>query len=570
MKYVCKVGRIDKNYGAEILRSRGISNVEQFINPTKDNLQSYKDLENIWEGANLIKNLNGDSRVALLVDADVDGYTSAAIIYQYLKDIYPTITIDYYLHDGKQHGFEDKWEEIAEHQYNLIVAPDAATNDQIYVKHFDCPVLVIDHHLSETDEHINDMIIINNQLSPNYKNKSLSGAGMAYQFCRCLDEVLGVNFAEKYVDLAAWGVCGDMMSGLEIENQYLWKQGFSHINNYFFQVLCDKQSYSMGGKINPMSVAFYIVPLINAMVRMGTAEEKNRMFLALIDGHQLVPSNKRGAKGTMEEVAVESARECTNAKSHQDKKKKEISEKLEIKIAKYDLLSNKVLFIRLDQDDEDFPSELNGLVCTQLSVKYGRPTIVARLNDEGFIRGSARGLNKSALTSFKNFLNESNYFEYTVGHDQAFGCSINNKDLVNFLAYANEKLASYNFGENVYEVDLERNAAEHDIAAICFDLANYEDIWSQNNDQPLIAITNLFIDKSDIHVIGKNKDTLRFEKNGITYIKFFAKDLIAELEKMDDIAITLVGKPVINEWMGHQTPQIQIEEIQVEDGMLAF
>ena len=73
----------------------------------------------------------------------------------------------------------------------------------------------------------------------------------------------------------------------------------------------------MGGDVTPISVAFYIVPLMNAMIRMGTMDEKERLFLALIDGHRQVPCNKRGAKGTTEEVAIESLRECTNAKAKQ-------------------------------------------------------------------------------------------------------------------------------------------------------------------------------------------------------------------------------------------------------------
>jgi len=31
-------------------------------------------------------------------------------------------------------------------------------------------------------------------------------------------------------------------------------------------------SYSMEGKINPMTVAFYVVPFINAITRSGTIE----------------------------------------------------------------------------------------------------------------------------------------------------------------------------------------------------------------------------------------------------------------------------------------------------------
>ena len=190
----------------------------------------------------------------------------------------------------------------------------------------------------------------------------------------------------------------------------------------------------MGGVVNPTTVAFYIVPMINAMIRVGSMDEKDRLFRAFINGKELVPSNKRGAKGVMAYVAVESARECTNAKAHQDKEKQAIVDRLKIKISNNDLLDNKVLFIRLE-DDDDFPAELNGLVAMQLSTLYNRPTIVARLNSEGFVRGSARGLNQSELTSFKDFLNSTKLFEYTMGHDNAFGISIKNSDLAKFTIY---------------------------------------------------------------------------------------------------------------------------------------
>ena len=103
-----------------------------------------------------------------------------------------------------------------------------------------------------------------------------------------------------------------------------------------------------------------------------------------------------------------------NAKSHQDKMKEQMVEKLEAKIFKKDLLSNQVLFIRLE-DDDVFPAELNGLLAMSIASKYKRPTIVARLNIEGYIRGSARAPGHIELSSFKDFLNQTNLFEYTLG-----------------------------------------------------------------------------------------------------------------------------------------------------------
>ena len=492
------------------------------------------------------------------------------MLYQYIKDVKPEAEIDYYLHSGKQHGLSDLCDTIIDKgtPYTLCLVPDAGSNDYEYIERLGelcTPTLIFDHHIIEDTTKISDWcVIVNNQNSPKYKNKDLSGAGVTYQFCRALDWRLGKDFASKYIDLAALGICADMMSALSEENQYFWKEGFSHINNFFFQVLCEKQEYSMGGVVNPTTVAFYIVPMVNAMIRVGSMDEKDRLFRAFINGKELVPSNKRGAKGVMAYVAVESARECTNAKAHQDKEKQAIVDRLKIKISNNDLLDNKVLFIRLE-DDDDFPAELNGLVAMQLSTLYNRPTIVARLNSEGFVRGSARGLNQSELTSFKDFLNSTKFFEYTMGHDNAFGISIKNSDLAKFHKMANEELAQYDFGENVYDVDFEREAYATDIKAIIFDLAQYTNIWGQQNSEPVIAIKNLVVRADDIQVIGKNKDTLKISKNGITYIKFFAKDLISEISKYNEMQLTIVGTANLNEWMGNITPQILIKDIDIKE-----
>lgn len=575
--------QITSDYGANLLRARGVEDVDKFLNPDESCLQDWCDLDNITKGVSLVKNLRSNASVGIIVDSDVDGFTSATIIGQYLKQLMPECIITFFIHDGKQHGFEDHIDEIEQVAFDLVIAPDAASNDAQYIARLSCPVLVIDHHLVEDTYFPNNMCVINNQLSTNYKNKNLSGAGMAYQFCRALDFYFEKNWADNYIDLAALGICADMMSGLEIENQFIWKKGFANVKNYFFLSIARKQAYSITGKmdatdkdimkaLNPISVAFYIVPLINAMVRVGTHEEKLRMLTAFFDGHKMIPCLKRGAKGTLEEAAIESTRECVNARTHQNKFKDEAVARLEQKIFKHDLLENKILFIRLD-DDDNFPSELNGLVAMQLSQKYKRPTIVARLNSEGWIRGSIRGLNNSELTSFKNYLDSTKLFEYVQGHDNAAGCSIRNSDLDRLHEMANRELAQYNFGENYYEVDFERQGLDKDLSKLIEDIAQYKFIWSQQNDEPMIYIKDLHFTKNDIQVMGKNKDTIKIVKNGVTYMKFFAKDIIREIEDINgnDIKIEVVGKANLNYWNGTVTPQIFIEQIEIkEDKLLDF
>ena len=573
---------IRENYTNELLIERGLSpeELEYFLNVPDDSaLQNPRDLDYIERAAQLFEYMtvatNMDT-IIVVVDSDVDGFTSAAIFIQYLRKWNPVVNIIPILHKGKGHGLSDTIDDILELVNNnvirYVVLPDSSSNDYEYHERLakeGIMCLVLDHHIVEPDTHFSDYaVIINNQLSPFYKNKDLCGAGVTWQFCRYYDSIKGTSYADEYIDLAALGIVSDMMSMLSLENRYIVHTGFANINNYFFKALCEKQSFSMGGKVNPISVAFYITPLINAMIRAGAEDEKQRCFQAFIDGHALVPSQKRGAKGVLEEVAIESARECTNARAKQNRVLDKAVEELEIKIAKHDLLSNKILFIRLE--DEDFPPELNGLCAMKLAAKYQKPTIVARLNDEGEIKGSSRGLNESELTSFKNFMDNSGYFTFTAGHDNACGIGILDKNLAAFHEYANEALKDVDFGESWYEVNFERIAADTDIEDLIIDITEHEDIWGQGNPEPFIHIRDINITKNDIQIMGKTQDTVKITKFGIAYMKFHAKDFIEQLGKYDEIKLEVVGRANLNEWMGRYTPQIFISNYQISDNTLGF
>lgn len=501
-------------------------------------------------------------------------------MYQYTELVNPNAEIDYWLHEGKQHGLQDHIDKLMNdnYEYDLIILPDSSSNDIHYHDMLDeihLPCLILDHHL--TDVALSDnAVIVNNQLSPNYHNKELTGAGVVYQFCRYLDKKLSKNWANDFLDLAAWGIIGDMGSILEMENRYIITQGLTHIQNDFFRCLLEKAAYSITGKMsptwseivaktNPISIAFYIVPMVNALIRVGSMEEKELLFQAFIHGSQLVPCNKRGAKGTMERADVEAARVCTNAKAHQNKMKEAAVEQLEAKIFKYDLLENKVLFIRLEEDDK-FPPELNGLIAMQLSAKYKRPTIVARLNDQGYDRGSARGLNQSDLKDFKKFLTDSGYFEYAQGHANAFGISIPDKNLHSFHQYANEALKDIDFGTNVYDVNFERYAFSDDLGDLVEQLgrANSEGIWGQGCPEPMIHVTRIPVDSNNMRIMGTNRDTVKIQYGNVAFMKFHAKDLIEAIDECGTPAtLEIVGRANLNEYMGTVTPQIFIDDFEL-------
>lgn len=576
MKYKLINKEIKSNYLKEFLVERGVTDIEGFLNPNSSFLQEPEGLANIEEAAfKLLSYVQGKSKILIVVDADVDGFTSSAIIYQYIKKLDTEADIDFILHEHKGHGLSDLIEDIVNGKkvYDLIIIPDAGTNDYHYIEmlaQLNTFVIILDHHILNEDSLIsNNCILVNNQTSPNYKNKDLTGAGVTWQFCRMLDKMTTFNYANDLIDLAALGIISDMGSILSLENRYIIQEGLLNIKNFFFESACQKQDYSMGGKKNYITVAFYITPLLNSLIRVGSQPEKERLFMAMIDGHQLVPCNKRGAKGTFEKVAIESLRECTNTKSKQDKITTNAMEQLNIKIFNNNLLDNKVLFVELE-DEDDFPQEVNGLVAMKLSAHHKHPTLLGRLNSEGDIKGSIRGLNNSDMGSFRDMLLGSGLFEYVSGHDGAAGFSIPKKNIDKLMEYSNSILADINFNEDYYDVNFVRFAADKDIPDIILELGSRPDIWGQNNKEPYIYVSDINLKKSDIQVIGARKDTLKFEKFGVTYIKFFAKELIAELEEYDEIKMEIVGKANVNEWGGRVTPQIMIENYEIKDNEYGF
>ena len=119
-------------------------------------------------------------------------------------------------------------------------------------------------------------------------------------------------------------------------------------------------------------------------------------------------------------------------------------------------------------------------------------------------------------------MDSTHLFEYTLGHDNACGISIANENLFFFHQLSNENLKNVDFGEKSYDVNFSRSAATPDLAAVIEDITDNEDIWSSDNSEPLLFVHDINLQQSDLCVIGKNSDTLKWVKYGITYIMFFA------------------------------------------------
>ena len=183
-----------------VLINRGITNIEEFMNSNKEDLEqnSYSDLNNIEAGVEiLLKHIKNGDMITLVVDPDVDGICSSTALYNYLKVVteeenLPKINWDIVVHSGKGHGFS---KDININPLTkLIITPDGGSNDfeeHKKIKNANIDILVIDHHV--VDKESEDAIIINNQTSENYKNKAFSGVGVVYRFLQAIDDELATQ-----------------------------------------------------------------------------------------------------------------------------------------------------------------------------------------------------------------------------------------------------------------------------------------------------------------------------------------------------------------------------------------
>ena len=558
----------------QILTNRGIKreDVYHYLNTTDDDISSPLDLgEKSLNAAaqTIIQHIFSKDKTLVICDCDCDGFTSAALLINYLYDLFPAYVetgLKWFVHEDKQHGLEDVMDYINQKDFKLVICPDASSNDYEYHKQLKAKgidVIVLDHHLADATSE--DAIVINNQLC-GYENKELSGVGVVYQFCRFIDSKMQSNFADNYLDLVALGLTGDMMSLTSIETKHLINKGFEpeNIKNPYIYEMWQKNHFKLGDHITSIDAAFYIVPMVNAVQRSGTIEEKELLFKSMLkyEAFAEIASTKRGCKGQTERLVDQAVRMSTNVKNRQTRAQDASMEYLENRIVKENMMDRKVLLFTLEPGKVD--KNIAGLIANKISAKYQRPScMLTKVGD--VYQGSARGYEMSGVTNFKDICDNTGCVNWTAGHQNAFGVSINVDKIDEFLEKTDAALANMT-SEPVYYVDYIYNGADvnpQDILAIS-DLSN---LWGKDLDEAMVAVKDIKISKDLVTVYRKTSNTLKITlPNKVSLMKFNATD--EECEMLENqtgayIQMEIVGKCHKNEWLGNVSPQIFIEDWEI-------
>lgn len=578
-KYILKENPIEKgsfNYMVDYLITLGVDpgDVSSFLGTPKEEDQiAPSQLENIDKMVDELKwGFDNKQSFFLQVDSDADGITSSAIFYNYFKELYPDSHIEYRVHDGKEHGVIVDTVPV---YTDIVVIPDAGSNqtdEQWELVNDGKKVLIMDHHhVDEFYDHP-DVIIVNNQTSPEFSNKYLSGAGVVYKVIQ--------HFSEKYhdgkthehfMDLAALGIISDMMDTRNIDNNYIIHHGLKNIKNRLFKAILEKQEYSLSSVTNPhkIDIAFYVTPLINAVIRAGSIEENEMLFEGFINENveETVERTWRG-KTTQLDYYANVARIAANIRGKQNRQKEKAMEFLDQRIQEQGLDRYAILIVTTSKDDAvTVPKTMTGLVAMELVKKYRKPVLVLRprsINGVKHYFGSGRGNKNTGFESFRDALNESGIVVFAQGHDMAFGTGVTADRLEELRLHLDEKFGHIDFGSDSIEVDYIFEGGDIDVKMLK-DFAEHLELYGNGIAQPKFAF-KMLLSGNNLAVIGAKGNTVKITYKNITFIKFRAADLAADIQNAGNLVeVELVGRSQINEWNGYRNVQVIIDNIRIKN-----
>ena len=506
-----------------ILANRSIDNLEEMLNPNYI-VSHFSQLNNIDLAVEkFIEHAKNKSKILVIADSDVDGFTSTALICSYMDDI--KVEYSVYMHDGKQHGLTPSaLEHIDITQPNLIIIPDASSSEIVShetLLNKGIDIIILDHHEAIGES---PAIIVNNQTSPNFINKDLSGVGIVHKFCQAIDSKFNaVGYCDKYLDLVAIGNIGDVMSLRNLETRTLCRRGLSNIQNPFLKTLFEKEDVT---EPTVLDVGFKVAPLMNAIIRVGTMEEKVMLLDALAGKNYTVPYKPRGKEPIEQSLHDAVIRVGNNAKSRQRNATKKAMTYISKQISSNNLDNNKILIIDIT---DEVNKSITGLACMKVASEYKRPTMLVHKLSNGLCAGSARSYGVSNL---KDICTESGLFTLCAGHQESYGVEFDPSNLDNIIEHFNDmfKDVEYSLSYDVDYIFEAKNLTKQTIETI----GDFKHLWGNGIDEPMFVVKNIRINSKDVRKLGINM--VSFAKNNLYYVKNFAtSNFIDELTCRNEI-----------------------------------
>jgi len=467
---------------ANMLVNRGVDTFQKakdFFRPDLDKLHDpmlMKDMDKAVARLNwAIKN---EEKILVYGDYDVDGTTSVAMMYGYLKEFYPNV--NFYIPDRYKEGYgisEKGVHFAADNGFKLIISLDCgikAISKVVLANELGVDFIICDHHTPGEDLPPAIAILDPKRVDCNYPYKELSGCGVGFKLIQAHCQHCGEDAAKvmAYLDLLAISVAADIVP-IAGENRIFAYYGIERINNNprpGIKALILRSKIEKDIEIS--DIVFKIGPRINASGRLEHAKASVEL---------LISKDLEDALARAELVdTVNAAR-----KNFDENITKEAISMIE-SMEEVRQMRSTVLF------KEDWHKGVIGIVASRCIERFYRPTIILTESNNK-ATGSARSVFDFDI--YEAISECSDLLEQFGGHKYAAGLTLSVNNVPAFQAKFEEVVSS-----RINDIHLKPVMEIDD--EILLDQINYKffNILKQmapfgpGNPEPIFAVKQVYAD----------------------------------------------------------------------------
>ena len=486
----------------KMLVARGIHTFDQaklFFRPQLSDLHDPFLMKGMQKAVDRICSaIEWNERILIYGDYDVDGTSSVAVVYSFLKSLYAG-QLNYYIpHRYKEgYGLSKQGIDFAKaNGHTLLITLDCGIKsaDLVdYANGLGIDVIICDHHLP--DERIPNALAILNpkQADCTYPYKELSACGIGFKLIEAL--AIQLNKPKEsvyaYLDLVATSIAADIVA-LDGENRVLGFYGIKKANeqpSLSLKTLLEASDFKR--TLQMSDLVFVIGPRVNAAGRMDDAKKAVELFI---------------------ETDEEKVKEIAAALQADNLDRKEVDKTITeqaIQLLQHPHQQHKkstVLF------QTNWHKGVVGIVASRLIDHYYRPTIVLT-ESNGMASGSARSI--PGFNIHEAIEACSHLLENYGGHYFAAGMTMQLHQVDAFIAAFEKQVAdTIDPAILIPEISIDAELQLSDITLALLNLINQFEPFGPNNLRPVFISKGVQDDKGYSRIVKDAHLKFSIQQNG--------------------------------------------------------
>lgn len=489
--------------------------------------------------------LERGERIAVYGDYDCDGVCASTVLSLYLRQQGGDVVVYIPSRENEGYGLNTgALEALAQQKVRLIITVDngiSAVAEAEYAAELGLDLVITDHH--QPGERLPQAAAV---VDPHRKDctcvyRDYAGVGVAYQLVRALSrgQTLPIELIRELLALTTVATIGDVVP-LTGENRVLVQSGLKQMikcGNLGLLALAKEAGINLK-KLNARSVAFGLVPRINAAGRMGNAALAADLL-----------ATRDAAEATRLARQIDELNQRRRA-AEQDI----LNDCMEQLRADETLLGKRVLVLA----GENWDAGVIGIVCARLLERFGKPVVLLSLEGDTAI-GSARSVPEFPL--HKALSSSAQLLERFGGHTQAAGLTIQRENIP-LLSIALNRIAGEWLESAPREsCRIDRMLSASEISLDFIEVLNRLEPFGASNPVPLFCMEHAEIVAVQ-PLSGGRHTKLSLLQNGVPFqVLCFGEETRGfgfGPGNVVDLLVTLE----VSEFAGRRSPSVRLEDIR--------